>query len=86
MGLFNGNGEFLYISEAITYSLGLPGRQILNDLEKEIAVLASTIIQNLNTVTGYHSRGTRRIGISNYSGQLRLNAPGYGYTLSAAWC
>jgi uncharacterized alpha-E superfamily protein len=36
----------------------------LNDVETEITVLSGIMIQNLPRETGWHLRGTRRIGVS----------------------
>lgn len=48
----------------IVYGLYLSDHSILNDVETEIAVLSGIMIQNLPRETGWHLRGTRRIGVS----------------------
>ena len=53
-----------WISTNITYGLYLSDHSILNDIETEIVVLSGIMIQNLKRETGWHLRGTRRIGVS----------------------
>ena len=54
-----------WISANITYGLYLSDHSILNDIETEIVVLSGIMIQNLKRETGWHLRGTRRIGVSH---------------------
>ncbi|PSN67641.1 hypothetical protein BS50DRAFT_675710 [Corynespora cassiicola Philippines] len=56
--------DFDWLSKNITYGLYLSDHSILNDVETEISVLAGIMIQNLPRETGWHLRGTRRIGVS----------------------
>lgn len=53
-----------WTSKQITYGLYLSDHSILNDVETEITVLSGIMIQNLPRETGWHLRGTRRIGVS----------------------
>jgi hypothetical protein len=53
-----------WLSKNITYGLYLSDHTILNDVETELTVLAGIMIQNLPRETGWHLRGTRRIGVS----------------------
>ena len=39
--------------------------QILNGVETELVVLSGIMLQNLARETGWHLRGTRRIGVSH---------------------
>lgn len=39
-------------------------QQILNGVETELVVLSGIMLQNLARETGWHLRGTRRIGVS----------------------
>ncbi|KAF3036270.1 hypothetical protein E8E12_000277 [Didymella heteroderae] len=56
--------DFDWTSKQITYGLYLSDHSILNDVETEITVLSGIMIQNLPRETGWHLRGTRRIGVS----------------------
>lgn len=53
-----------WISKNISYGLYLSDHSILDDVETELTVLAGIMIQNLPRETGWHLRGTRRIGVS----------------------
>ncbi|KAF2682209.1 hypothetical protein K458DRAFT_420139 [Lentithecium fluviatile CBS 122367] len=64
VGLFDAHRDFAWISSEITYGLYLSDRQVLDDLDTEIIVLAGIAIQNLPLETKWHIRGARRIGIS----------------------
>ncbi|PIG88138.1 hypothetical protein AARAC_001563 [Aspergillus arachidicola] len=70
LGLFDAHRDFQWISKEITYGLYLSDRQVLNDVETEIIVLASIMIQNLRKETHWHIRGTRRIGVSKEDTQV----------------
>ena len=63
LSLFDDHKDFAWISKNITYGLYLSDRQVLNDLETEIIVLASIMIQNLKKETHWHIRGIRRLGV-----------------------
>ncbi|KAL9069026.1 MAG: hypothetical protein Q9161_005784 [Pseudevernia consocians] len=54
-----------WISANITYGLYLSDRQILDDIDTEMVVLSGIMIQNLKRETGWHLRGTRRVGVSH---------------------
>ncbi|KAK7183278.1 hypothetical protein DPSP01_011781 [Paraphaeosphaeria sporulosa] len=56
--------DFDWISKNISYGLYLSDHTILNDVETELTVLGGIMIQNLPRETGWHLRGTRRIGVS----------------------
>ncbi|KAF2477133.1 uncharacterized protein BDR25DRAFT_331005 [Lindgomyces ingoldianus] len=56
--------DFDWLSKEISYGLYLSDHSILNDVETELTVLAGIMIQNLPRETGWHLRGTRRIGVS----------------------
>jgi hypothetical protein len=53
-----------WISKNISYGLYLSDHSILTDVETELTVLGGIMIQNLPRETGWHLRGTRRIGVS----------------------
>ena len=53
-----------WISANITYGLYLSDRQILDDIDTEMVVLAGIMIQNLKRESAWHLRGTRRVGVS----------------------
>ena len=54
-----------WISANITYGLYLSDRQILDDIDTQMVVLSGIMIQNLKRETGWHLRGTRRVGVSH---------------------
>lgn len=64
VGLFDAHKDFAWISTEISYGLILSDRQVLDDVDTEIVVLAALMSQNLPTETRWHIRGSRRIGIS----------------------
>jgi uncharacterized alpha-E superfamily protein len=53
-----------WISKNISYGLYLSDHSIIDDVETELVVLSGIMIQNLPRETGWHLRGTRRIGVS----------------------
>ena len=53
-----------WISTEITYGLFLSDHSILGPVDTELVVLSGIMIQNLNRETGWHIRGTRRVGAS----------------------
>lgn len=61
LGLFNAHRDFRWISTEITYGLYLSDRQVLDDWDTEVVVLAGIAIQNLPLETHWHIRGARRI-------------------------
>ncbi|KAM0275915.1 hypothetical protein ACHAQH_007257 [Verticillium albo-atrum] len=64
LDLFKDHKDFAWVSEHITYGLYLSDRQVLDDLDTEVVVLCSIMIQNLARNTRWHLRGTRRLGVS----------------------
>lgn len=54
----------VWISQNITYGLYLSDHSILDGIETEIVVLSGIMMQNLARETGWHLRGTRRVGVS----------------------
>ena len=54
-----------WISANITYGLYLSDRQILDDIDTEMVVLSGIMIQNMPRETGWHLRGTRRVGVNH---------------------
>ncbi|MDI1487979.1 MAG: hypothetical protein OHK93_007253 [Ramalina farinacea] len=56
--------DFFWISQNITYGLYLSDHSILDGIETEIVVLSGIMMQNLARETGWHLRGTRRVGVS----------------------
>lgn len=56
--------DFRWLSVEITYGLYLSDHTILDEIDTELVVLSGIMIQNLKTETGWHLRGTRRIGVS----------------------
>lgn len=54
-----------WLSIEITYGLYLSDHSILDGVETELVVLSGIMIQNLPRETGWHLRGTRRIGVSH---------------------
>jgi len=61
---FAAHKDFGWISTEITYGLYLSDHTILNDIDTQMVVLAGIMIQNLPVETGWHLRGTRRVGVS----------------------
>ena len=53
-----------WLSVEITYGLYLSDHSILDAVDTELVVLSGIMMQNLATETGWHLRGTRRIGVS----------------------
>lgn len=53
-----------WLSIEITYGLYLSDHTILDGVDTELVVLSGIMIQNLPRETGWHLRGTRRIGVS----------------------
>jgi hypothetical protein len=70
LGLFDAHKDFTWLSTEITYGLFLSDRQVLDDIETELVVLPSIMMQNLPTETHWHIRGTRRIGVSKEDTQV----------------
>lgn len=64
LALFDAHRDFRWISEEITYGLYLSDRQVLDDWDTEVVVLAGIMIQNLRLETKWHIRGALRIGLS----------------------
>ncbi|EME44687.1 hypothetical protein DOTSEDRAFT_173003 [Dothistroma septosporum NZE10] len=56
--------DFDWLSREITYGLYLSDHTILGPVETELVVLSGIMTQNLPRETGWHLRGTRRIGVS----------------------
>ncbi|OTA30717.1 hypothetical protein BTJ68_09669 [Hortaea werneckii EXF-2000] len=56
--------DFRWLSIEITYGLYLSDHTILDGIDTELVVLSGIMIQNLKRETGWHLRGTRRIGVS----------------------
>ncbi|CAG8976529.1 hypothetical protein HYALB_00011006 [Hymenoscyphus albidus] len=61
---FLAHKDFDWVSREITYGLYLSDHSILGPVDTELVVLAGVMIQNLELSTGWHLRGTRRIGVS----------------------
>jgi hypothetical protein len=53
-----------WLSTEITYGLYLSDHSILDAVDTELVVLGGIMMQNLPRETGWHLRGTRRIGVS----------------------
>lgn len=64
LALFDAHKDFRWISEEITYGLYLSDRQVLDDWDTEVVVLAGIMIQNLKLETKWHIRGALRVGMS----------------------
>lgn len=64
LALFDAHKDFRWISEEITYGLYLSDRQVLDDWDTEVVVLAGIMIQNLELETKWHIRGALRVGMS----------------------
>ncbi|KAK4690551.1 hypothetical protein P7C71_g6261, partial [Lecanoromycetidae sp. Uapishka_2] len=56
--------DFAWISANITYGLYLSDHSILDAIDTEMVVLSGIMIQNLKKETGWHLRGTRRVGVT----------------------
>ncbi|EKD15722.1 uncharacterized protein L3040_004027 [Drepanopeziza brunnea f. sp. 'multigermtubi'] len=61
---FKAHKDFDFISRQITYGFYLSDHSILGPIETELVTLAGIMIQNLPLETGWHLRGTRRVGVS----------------------
>ncbi|RAL16738.1 uncharacterized protein BO97DRAFT_430817 [Aspergillus homomorphus CBS 101889] len=70
LSLFDAHKDFQWLSTEITYGLYLSDRTVLNDVETEIVVPASIMIQNLKIEPHWHSRGARRVGISKHDTEV----------------
>lgn len=64
LALFDAHQDFRWISTEITYGLYLSDRQVLDDWDTEVIVLAGIMIQNLKLETKWHVRGALRVGMS----------------------
>ncbi|KAK6355954.1 hypothetical protein TWF718_000330 [Orbilia javanica] len=56
--------DFDWIVWNVVYGLYLSDHTTLSDVETELVVLCSILVQNLNSVATFHLRGARRIGMS----------------------
>ncbi|OAA74204.1 hypothetical protein ISF_01105 [Cordyceps fumosorosea ARSEF 2679] len=74
IGLFDAHKDFSWTSVHITYGLFLSDRQVLDDVETQLVVLPCIMSQNLRLETGWHIRGTRRIGVSKEDTQVVWDA------------
>lgn len=63
LALFDAHKDFRWISEEITYGLYLSDRQVLDDWDTEVVVLAGIMVQNLRLETRWHIRGSLRVGM-----------------------
>lgn len=61
---FTAHRDFALLTREITYGFYLSDRHVLDDVDTELIVLAGIMSQNLPTVTAWHLRGTRRVGVS----------------------
>ncbi|KAK3170263.1 hypothetical protein OEA41_009650 [Lepraria neglecta] len=68
--LFEAHKDFAWISANITYGLYLSDHTILDAIDTEMVVLSGIMIQNLKKETGWHLRGTRRVGVSQEDVEL----------------
>ncbi|KAF7195785.1 hypothetical protein HII31_02920, partial [Pseudocercospora fuligena] len=57
--------DFEWLSIEISYGLYLSDHTILGPVETEIIVLSGILMQNAPRESGWHLRGTRRIGVSS---------------------
>ncbi|USW58867.1 hypothetical protein Slin15195_G121860 [Septoria linicola] len=57
--------DFEWLSREITYGLFLSDHTILGPVETQLITLSGIALQNLPRETGWHLRGTRRIGVSS---------------------
>jgi alkylhydroperoxidase/carboxymuconolactone decarboxylase family protein YurZ len=64
LSLFDAHQDFRWISTEISYGLYLSDRQVLDDWDTEVIVLAGIMIQNLKLETKWHIRGALRVGMS----------------------
>lgn len=62
--------DLRWLSVEITYGLYLSDHSILDGIDTELVVLSGIMMQNLPRETGWHLRGTRRIGVSNEDVEL----------------
>ncbi|KAK5112190.1 hypothetical protein LTR85_011623 [Meristemomyces frigidus] len=62
--MMSAHKDFRWLSIEITYGLYLSDHTILDGVDTELVVLSGIMIQNLKRETGWHLRGTRRIGVS----------------------
>ncbi|KAH9836908.1 hypothetical protein Tdes44962_MAKER08388 [Teratosphaeria destructans] len=69
-GPFAAHRDFKWLSMEITYGLYLSDHSILDGIDTELVVLSGIMIQNLRRETGWHLRGTRRIGVSQEDVEL----------------
>ncbi|KAI2102491.1 hypothetical protein LOZ33_001425 [Ophidiomyces ophidiicola] len=56
--------DFLWLSYQISYGLYLSDHSIINDIETELVVLSSLVVQNMKNESHWHLRGIRRVGVA----------------------
>ncbi|KAF3202608.1 hypothetical protein TWF191_002924 [Orbilia oligospora] len=61
---FIAHKDFAWITYNITYGLYLSDHTILDPFDTEVVALCGILIQNLESVTAFHLRGARRLGMT----------------------
>ncbi|KAK6518821.1 hypothetical protein TWF506_005956 [Arthrobotrys conoides] len=61
---FLAHKDFAWITYNITYGLYLSDHTILDPFDTEVVALCGILIQNLESVTAFHLRGARRLGMA----------------------
>ncbi|KAF3194984.1 hypothetical protein TWF225_005593 [Orbilia oligospora] len=61
---FTAHKDFAWITYNITYGLYLSDHTILDPFDTEVVALCGILIQNLESVTAFHLRGARRLGMT----------------------
>ncbi|TKA70398.1 hypothetical protein B0A55_05606 [Friedmanniomyces simplex] len=62
--MMSAHKDLRWLSIEITYGLYLSDHTLLDPVDAELVVLSGIMLQNLARETGWHLRGTRRIGVS----------------------
>lgn len=62
--------DFMWMERAVIYGLFLSDHSVLSDVESELVILSSIMIQGLSAPTMWHLRGLRRLGISEEDTEL----------------
>ncbi|KAK8182433.1 hypothetical protein BC567DRAFT_219898 [Phyllosticta citribraziliensis] len=56
--------DFTWLEKSVIYGLFLSDHEVLNEVETELVIMTSIMVQNLKAPTLWHVRGLRRLGIS----------------------
>jgi hypothetical protein len=60
----------MWMERAVIYGLFLSDHSVLSDVESELVILSSIMLQGLSAPTIWHLRGLRRLGVSEEDTEL----------------